>query len=379
VAGLRRLKVLQLITGLEIGGAERLLLDTVRHLDNAQFQSVVACLYNNGRIGRQIAELGIPVADMHMRSFADPCGLMRLLAFLHQEKPDILHTHLFRANVWGRLLGAAIRIPVIVSSEHSLTEHYFEGRRRTPWLTGIDNLTARCCKVIIANSHATKKYLVENGVRLEKIEVIHNGVDTRGYTGNHLGSAIRTEFGLDSAKLVTMVGRLHPQKNHRLLIEAFAQLHARLPQTKLLIVGEGPLEEELRMLGRAQAPGAIIFAGARSDIPAIMAASDLVMLPSRWEPFGIVLVEAMSAGKPVIGTAVDGIPEVIVDGKTGLLVRPGDAAALADAMFGLLNDPARATRMGELGRARARRQFDIRKAVADLQLLYLRLYSCAHA
>ncbi len=115
------IKVVRLITGLEIGGAELGLLESLRHFDRSRFQFVVACLYNNGSVGRQIEGLGIRVHDMRMRSFADPAGLLRLWRFLKAERPDILHTHLFRANLWGRLMGCAPDVPVIISSEHSMT------------------------------------------------------------------------------------------------------------------------------------------------------------------------------------------------------------------------------------------------------------------
>jgi glycosyltransferase involved in cell wall biosynthesis len=368
-------KVVRLITGLEIGGAELGLLESLCHFDRKRFQFVVGCLYNNGSVGRQIEGLGIRVFDMRMRSFGDPAGLLRLWRFLRAERPDILHTHLFRANVWGRLLGRALRVPVIISHEHSVTRGRIEGRRRTWLLSAIDAGTARCCDKIIAVSEAVKKCLVENSIPGEKVEVVLNSIDTSVFATAAGGAAIRGEFGLQGAALVTIVARLAAGKNHALLLEAFRLLHVRRAEARLLIVGSGPLESALRAQAESMAPGAVKFAGTRTDIPAIMAASDVVVLCSERETFGRVLVEAMASAKPVIGTAVDGIPEVIADGQTGILVAPGDCSALAAAMETLLADRELATRMGRAGQARARELFDIRRSVERCQTMYSELYA----
>lgn len=368
------IKVVRLITGLEIGGAELGLLESLRHLDRKRFQFVVACLCNNGSVGRQIEGLGIRVHDMRMRSFGDPAGLLRLWRFLKAEKPDILHTHLFRANLWGRLLSRALRVPVIISHEHSMTRSAIEGHRRTWLLSAIDTGTARCCDKIIAVSAATKKCLVENSIPEEKVEVVLNSIDTRTFAVAVGGERIRGELGLEGAAVVTIVARLAASKNHALLLEAFRRLQARRAEARLLIVGSGPLESALRAQAETMAPGIVKFAGTRTDIGAIMAASDVVVLCSEGETFGKVLVEAMASAKPVIGTAVDGIPEVIVDGQTGILVPPGDCSALAEAMETLLADRELAARMGRAGQARAQERFDVRRSVEQLQRIYSELH-----
>ena len=371
------IKVVRLITGLEIGGAELGLRDNIRYFDRTKFSFVVICLYNNGSVGRQIEKLGIPVIDMRMRSFGDPAGLLRLCRTLKELKPDVLHTHLFRANVWGRLMGAMLSIPVVISSEHSLTQNDLAGYRRTRLLSIIDYCTALCCDRIIAVSEATKKRLLEAGIPERKIEVILNAVETELYERGENGDSIRKEFGLENAKVVTIVARLVGFKNHALLIEAFAGVVQRLPEAKLLIVGSGPLENELRARAEAAIPGSAIFAGNRDDIPAVMAASDIVLLSSNNEPFGKVLVEAMASGKPVIGTAVDGIPEVIGT-ESGILVPRGDAPALADAIFRLLSDAGLAAAMGQAGRKRAREKFNVRGAVRRMEELYIELLESAN-
>jgi len=328
-------------------------------------------------VGRQIEKLGVPVVDMRMRSFGDPAGLLRLCRTLKELKPDLLHTHLFRANVWGRLIGTMLGIPVVISSEHSLTHNDLAGYRRTWLLSIVEYCTALCCDRIIAVSEATKRRLLEARIPERKIKVILNAVDTELYEQEANGDSVRSEFGLEGARVVTIVARLVGFKNHALLIEAFADVVQRLPKAKLLIVGSGPLENELRARAKAVIPESAIFAGSRNDIPAVMAASDVVLLSSNNEPFGKVLVEAMASGKPVIGTAVDGIPEVIGT-ESGILVPRGDAPALADAIFRLLSDSELAFAMGQAGRKRAREKFDVRGAARRMEELYIELLERAN-
>src|ERR1700678_2145931 len=270
-----RLRVVQVITGLEVGGAERLLLNTLRHLPPEEFDSHVVCLYNNGSIGREIEALGIPVTDVGMRSRNDLAGVLRLRKLLKQLRPQILHTHLFRANLWGRLAGATLRIPVVVSSEHSLTRTHFEGRPRTRGLTWLDTAMSRLCDAVIAVSESTRDLLRENGVAPGKIVLIPNAIDTMLYRDQD-GASVRRELQLESAKVVTAVGRLVPQKNHRLLLDALPLVLKRVPRVKLLIVGSGPLQAELEAHAAAFLQGSIVFLGTRGDIPQIMAASDVV-------------------------------------------------------------------------------------------------------
>jgi glycosyltransferase involved in cell wall biosynthesis len=159
-----------------------------------------------------------------------------------------------------------------------------------------------------------------------------------------------------------------------LLIEAFPSVVDRAPLARLLIVGDGPLRDELEAQVPASFRNSVHFLGTRSDIPQIMAASDVVVLPSSYEPFGMVLVEAMAAARPVIGTRVDGIPELIDDGITGLLVPPDDSVALSDAILRILLDESGAQSMRAAGQRNSTR-FDIRTSAALLRDLYHRLYA----
>jgi glycosyltransferase involved in cell wall biosynthesis len=367
-----RTKVVRLITGLTVGGPEMGLLESLRHLDRTRFEFSVACLYDRGRAADEIERLGVPVSNMRMRWFSDPVGLLRLWCFLRAEKPAILHTHLFRASLWGRLFGYLQGIPVILSTVHGATQSEIEGRRRTWLISAVDAISARCCDRILAVSEAVRSSLIENHIQPDKVELMLNAIDTEAFAAGD-GKAFRDEFDLSGAPLVSMVARLHPDKNHQMLIDAFARVRAAVPEAKLLIVGSGALEGELRIQA-ASLGDSVIFTGDRKDIPAVMAASDVVVLCSRHETFGKTLAEAMAAGRPAVATAVDGIPEVVVDGVTGLLVPPGDVEALARAVVRLLRDRELGANLGAAGRARAREHFDSRRSVGRLQQLYDELY-----
>jgi glycosyltransferase involved in cell wall biosynthesis len=367
-----RIKVLRLITGLRVGGAEMGLLESLRQLDRQRFEPVVACLYSRGAVADRIVELGIPVYDLQMRWFSDPAGLLRLWRLLRRERPDVLHTHLFRANFWGRLLGRLAGLRAIVSTEHSISSGQIEGRKRSWLIWAADRYSALCCDKVLAVSGDVQSCLLENRIPARKVELFYNAIDTEAFACGASRAEVREEFALGTAPVAAILARLHPVKRHDLMLEAWALVLQQLPQARLLIVGAGVLEGELRH--RAEKLGdAVIFAGERSDTPAILAACDVAVLASEHEMFGRVLVEAMAAARPVVATKVGGIPEIVIDGVTGLLVPFGDAAALAAALLRLLTGRELAARMGEAGRQRARECFDIRRATRRLEEIYTEL------
>ena len=235
----RPVKVLHLITGLEVGGTERGLLSLLPHLSSDRIHSVVACLYNNGRIGRQIEEFGFRVADMQMRSFCDLRGLWRLYRLLRKERPEVLHTRLFRANLWGRVVGKIAGIPVIISSEHSMTREQIEGRRRTWYIDAANRWTAHLCDRIVAVSNCTRGYLIESGIPAAKVEVIMNFVATEPFAEPRDGSQVRQELDLGSGPVVTAIARLHPVKNLGLLIDAIACVRRQVARPNCSSLGRG--------------------------------------------------------------------------------------------------------------------------------------------
>jgi len=167
------------------------------------------------------------------------------------------------------------------------------------------------------------------------------------------------------------VGRLTEQKGHTYLLDAFAQVMRVLPAARLLVIGDGELRPTLeRRATRLGLHGSVIFTGRREDVPRLMMALDVLALPSLWEGFGLVLLEAMAAGKPIVASRVSAIPEIVADGETGLLVPPRDVKALAQALLALLHDPQRATEMGRRGRLRLEQEFTVERMVSQTEAAY---------
>jgi len=186
------------------------------------------------------------------------------------------------------------------------------------------------------------------------------------------GADVRVELGMPAdVPLVGVVSRLTEQKGHAYLLDAFAEVIQALPSAHLLVVGDGELRPALeRQAARLGLQDSVTFTGRRADVPRIMMALDVLAMPSLWEGFGLVLLEAMAAGKPVVASRVSAIPEIVADGETGLLVPPKDPAGLARALLILLRHPAQAREMGRRGRQRLEQQFTATCMVEQTRAVY---------
>jgi glycosyltransferase involved in cell wall biosynthesis len=237
--------------------------------------------------------------------------------------------------------------------------------------------------IIIAISNHIAHFTIQRGVRHpSRVRRVYHGLDVPDSRDLERERArVRREIGVpDSAFLVGNVGRLAPQKGQRHLIGAMPLLLARVPDAHAVIAGGGDLEDYLRDLAAEVGVAERVHVlGPRPDVPSLMQALDAFAMPSIWEGFGIVLLEAMAAGLPIVASRVATIPEVVVDGETGLLVPAGDAGALAEALATLADDPQRAQTMGVAGRERLRRYFSIDKMVGDTELLYREVLECGRS
>lgn len=290
----------------------------------------------------------------------DVRALERLVRTLRGERADLVHTHgHFGVNVVGRV---AARLAGARVLSHMHIENAFRDGRGRSAQVALDNLTARLCFAIVAVSDATRESLLRQGYPADRVVTIHNGIEAA-----EPAHAVRLAGG----PTILEVARLAEVKGQRTLIEALPGLHATA-----LFVGEdlehggayrGELEEVARRVGVA---GRVVFAGRRDDVPGLLAGCDVVCLPSRAEGLPLVLLEAMAQGKPVVASAVGGVPELVVDGDSGLLVPPGDAGALAVALRRVLGDPTLGRRLGEAARERVRERFSAAAATDRVLRLY---------
>jgi glycosyltransferase involved in cell wall biosynthesis len=308
---------------------------------------------------RELEGRGVPLEDVRLRADVDPIAYADVTALLARRRPRILHTHLVHADVYGQIAGATTRVPVRLS-----TKHGFNWFRESRFFGLADRAVASLAHVHVAISQGLARYLAEvEGFDEDEFEIVHYGIAGRDGVEPYAGSEPR----------LLCIGRLIPVKGHLVLLRALAQARAREPALVLEIAGQGPLEPALKAYAKELGlSGAVRFLGYVSPIQAAIEGAAAVVVPSLGEGFGMVALEAMERGRPVIASDVGGLPEIVADGETGFVVPAGDAEALADAMVVLASDLPRAAAMGEAGRRRALESFTQERSTQGIERLYLR-------
>ncbi len=307
-----------------------------------------------------LEEAGVPVRRVAIHGHIDPSLPERLSAPLRALAPHILHTHLLHADLYGLYAAGKAGIRCAVSTRHN--DNPF---RRNPILRWVNRRAMRRARRVIAISGALARFVSEvEGIEAERIVTIHYGLDPLAVPHTDRASA-RAALGCDgSGPVIGFFGRLVRQKGVDSLLRAFARVNRLFPAARLVIVGDGEERSGLEALARdLDLGGTVNFAGWIEDAPRLMTACDLIVMPSRWEGFGLVALEAMSAACPLVASQVSALPEIVVDGETGLLVPPEDPDALAEAVGCLLADPARAAAMGRAGYERLVSDFSVEKMV----------------
>jgi sugar transferase (PEP-CTERM/EpsH1 system associated) len=361
-----KVSVLHVITELDIGGAQKALAHLLARLDLQRFSPTVACLYNGDKIvAEEIRALDVPVINLDMTAKWRWDAFWRLYRLLRRERPTILHTWMFHANIPGRVLGRLAGAPIIISSERTMGQ---ESRWRY-WLNRItEPLTDRvaCVSQLVAD------FVVEKvDIPRHKTIVIPNGIDMRAFDHLPARQQARATLRLPSdSMLVGTVARLNPVKRLDVLLQAMASLD----DAYVVIVGDGAervrLETLSNELGLAER---VRFAGQQDDVRPWLAALDVFALTSDWEGMPNAVLEAMAAGLPVIATAVGGTPEVVVDDVTGLLIPPRDPGTLVQAIRHLSRDPDLRRNMGQAGQRRVEQYFSIEETVRKTEALYTTL------
>ena len=361
-------KVMLVAIGLGVGGTETHIVELASRLDRSRFTVTVCALKPGGTMAQELEKRGVRVLSLNGTGKLDARVILRLFKLLQSEQPDVVQAFLFWANVAARACGRILRAFPVISSYHD--EIVSEG-----WMVRlVDRLTLSWTNRIVCCSGAVGRSVVSRiGGKIEHCTIIPFGVDIDQF--EPIAAATRHELGLrDSPRVIGTVCRLvEPKKGLRFLLQAMAVLARKYgqPPCQLLIVGEGPSRQELELLrDQLKLSAWVVFTGARRDIPRVLHAVDAFVLPSLYEGFGIAILEAMAAGKPVIATAVGGIPEFVLSGETGLLIEPGNVQALADAIDQLLSHPQQAQTMGAKGRIRARESYQISTIVRQHEQIY---------
>ncbi len=366
-----KIRILQFLDTLDVGGAEAQMLAVLSRLPSNRYEVRVAWLRGRGELAPEFNAAGIRTFRLRMHSPVEPDLAARVLRVLREFRPHIVHSHLFFADLVGGLLSQLSAVPVLVT-----TRHIEEEALRSPAAAFAARRLVGVFDRVVVVSNAVARFLSKTlNLREHRMRLIPYGFPPRKGLPENGQNGLRAALGLPpDSRLVTMVGSLTPRKGVDDLLRAASLIRDAVPQARFLLVGRGDqrreLEETARLLDLNET---VRFLGFRRDVQEILAGSDLLVLPSHWEGFGLVLLEAMNASLPVVGTRRGAIPEVVRDGETGLLVPPKDPQALATALIRLLSHPEHARAMGRAGLSRLRREFDMDRAVRAHDDLYVEL------
>jgi glycosyltransferase involved in cell wall biosynthesis len=365
----KRIKVLHLITSLEVGGAQHGMLLGLPRFDSQQYEHIVCSLMDRMQMADQFKNAGIQVRSLGLNSKTDVAVVFRLRSLLREVRPDILHTYLLHSNILGRIVGRLAGVPAIIGSERTIGQARRWGRITT-------KLTNPLTDAVEVNSEIGAK-AIENdlGVPARKVEVVRSGLDLSAYSGPSKRLETRASLGLsDDQHLILFIGRLRRVKGVELGINAFAKALKEHPGAHLALAGEGDQLEFLNSLvADLGISNSVTFLGVRNDLPDLFSAADSVLMPSLNEGFPRTAIEAMAAGKPIIATRVGGTPEAIIDGETGILVPSQDVEAMAKALTELIGDNELQFRLGKAGRDRAEKNYSLENYVSRLDGLYKQL------
>jgi glycosyltransferase involved in cell wall biosynthesis len=377
-------KVLHLITRLVVGGAQENTLLTARLLNKADWEVTIVSGPQTGSEGsliETVRELGIPlllepslVREMH--PLKDFLALFRLAWLIKQGGYTIVHTHSSKAGIVGRWAAKLAGAPHIIHTVHGWGHHDYQHPLVRAYYIWLERLTLPITDKLIVVSPLNIEKGVQDGIgQLEDYLVIRSGIELERFGHPQTPREVtRAAWNIPiSSRVVGTVTRLSPQKGPLDFVRAAALILQAQPDCYFLMVGEGPMHDEVvtlaTQLGLAHR---LVLTGLRRDVPELMAAFDLFVLSSLWEGLPRVLPQAMASGLPIVATATDGSAEAIIEGVNGFLVPPGDPAALAQRVITLLNDPIQARRMGAAGQARVA-EFDVYRMVEQIAQLYREL------
>lgn len=362
------------------GGAERLATEVLLRLDQREYKRTfcVSRWGANGhspqrdRMRRALEAAGVDLLPLDRKSSGWLRGWAPLVVMLRRERVDVLHAHKFGSNVWGCLLGRLTGVPVVVAHEHTWS---YEGQ---PLRRALDrHLISRLADVFVAVSLEDRRRMVEiEGIAPKRIEVVTNGIWMPPPARDR---DVRAELDIArDAPVLGAVAALRPQKGLDVLVRAASLLTERHPDLRVLLVGSGSSVERARLgalVEELQLGDVVRFLGSREDMPEILAALDVAVSSSRFEGSPLAIMEYMAAGLPIVATRVGGVPDLIEDGRHGLLVDPDDPRSLADAADRLLSDRRLGSQLAEAARLRQVAEFDVGVTVQRISDLYQRLLS----
>ena len=362
----RPVKVVYIIDNLRIGGAQQVFDYLIANLPTERFEPTLINLRRDTDMAIELRASGVDVRSLGLSKFS-PGAVPALRSAIREIEPDIVHTNLDFSNTFAAGAALAEGVPVVIRHDQSgclsRGRSYFIKRALAERLVGAGAHT-------IAISENVKAFNKAIGVDPATVTVIHNGVDPDRFAPAP-GAIVA---GLPDGPKIGFVGRIIRRKGLQYLVEAAPRILARVPEARFIVIGDGPRRRKIeRQVNAAGLASSFVFLGYQQDTTAFYAAFDVIVVPSTFEPFGLVTIEAMATGRPVVASAVDGIAEIIEDNISGLLTPPGDSRQLADKILRLLLDPQLAADIGDRARVRVTDFFSTQAACRQIVELYERL------
>jgi len=357
------------ITELDPGGAERAFVRLVTGLDRQHWIPEVYCLAGEGVLATPLREAGVPVTCLNLTGKRFPGGILQLRKQFRRQQPRLLQTFLFHANLLGRIAAVQTSIRHVVSGIRV-------AERRSPWYLRLDRWTDPLVTRHVCVSRAVADFSVAAGLPQEKLQIIPNGVDAALF--QRIPPADLSPWGVPPEALtLCAVGRLDPQKGFVNLIDAFSRIARDRADAHLLIIGDGPLKSVLEQAVQNSPAGSRIhLLGRREDVPALLKASRLFVLPSIWEGMPNVVLEAAAAGIPIVATDVEGVSEILGERRSdirferGWRAEPADVHSLAKALEDAMSDEQQACRIASVAQAAIRSEFTWDAMVSRYSRLY---------
>lgn len=381
-----RIKVAEVVTRLDWGGSPDIVRITCKYLDQGLFDIKLVTgptRYPSQRTNRFLEEMRgrvieIPALTRNISPLRDLAAFISLYDLFRREKFDIVHTHTAKAGALGRIAAKLAGVPVVVHTPHGHNLYGYFSPAFSRIILSIERMLTKFSDRIIALTALEKRdYETFRVAPPEKISLIYQGleIDNSASTSKDRED-VRKELGLASdAKVVGMVSRLEPVKGPEYFVEAARFVLENFPDTKFLMVGDGSLRKDLEnKISALGLKDKFVVTGWRDDVRRMLSACDILVLPSLNEAVGIVLIEAQAEGVPVVASNVGGIPEIIKDRETGLLVRPADPEELARAVNSLLADDKKRSEMALAGRNWVKGRFEAHAMAREVSALYLNIF-----
>jgi glycosyltransferase involved in cell wall biosynthesis len=379
-----KIKVAQVITRMDWGGSPDIVSITCSRLDPELYDVTLVVgqtRYPSVKMKEFLKKwnskiVSIPQLRRNINPIYDLYAFIKLYSLFRSEKFDIVHTHTAKAGVLGRIAAYFSGRPVIIHTPHGHNFYGYFGPIGSKMVVIIERLLGRFSDKIICLTELEKKdYIRFKIAKEDKLSLIHLGLELDDYDKPSGKSKIKIDFNIGPEEnLVAMIGRLEPVKGPQYFVKAAVEVAKQNNITKFILIGEGSLRKTLEeKVGKLGFNEKIIFAGWREDIPEILSDLDILVLPSLNEAVGMVLIEAQAKGMAVIATNVGGIPEIVKDKQTGILVRPGDYLGLARAINHLLADREKRLVMGQAGKEWVRSRFKAEEMVSNISGIYQKL------